>query len=110
MIGRSILAGVFISVGAICYLNNPNIIGATLFSIGIMAVIALDCPLYTGKIGFVNENMEVIFYPEYSKILNYSKQSFYVIELNSNNHLLKQELIFSDGSKLDLDIRTNSNT
>ena len=24
-----------------------------------------------GKIGFVNENMEVIFYPEYSKILNY---------------------------------------
>ena len=56
MIGRSILAGVFISVGAICYLNNPNIIGATLFSIGIMAVIALDCPLYTGKIGFVNKN------------------------------------------------------
>lgn len=56
MIGRSILAGVFISVGAICYLNNPNIIGAALFSIGIMAVIALDCPLYTGKIGFVNKN------------------------------------------------------
>mgnify|MGYP002522994240 FL=1 len=56
MIGRSILAGVFISVGAICYLNNPNLIGAILFSIGIMAVIALDCPLYTGKIGFINKN------------------------------------------------------
>lgn len=56
MIGRSILAGVFISVGAVCYLNNPNIIGAILFSIGIMAVIALDCPLYTGKIGFINKN------------------------------------------------------
>lgn len=56
MIGRSILAGVFISVGAVCYLNNPNIIGAILFSIGIMAVIALDCPLYTGKIGFINKD------------------------------------------------------
>lgn len=56
MIGRSVLAGVFISVGAVCYLNNPNIIGAILFSIGIMAVIALDCPLYTGKIGFINKN------------------------------------------------------
>lgn len=60
-----------------------------------------------GKIGFVNENMEVIFYPEYSKILNYSKQGFYVIEVNSNNHLLKHELIFSDGSKLALDTRTS---
>lgn len=56
MIGRSILAGVFISIGAVCYLNNPNIIGAILFSIGIMAVIALDCPLYTGKIGFINKD------------------------------------------------------
>lgn len=56
MIGRSILAGVFISVGAICYLNNPNILGAILFSVGIMAVIALDCPLYTGKIGFINKD------------------------------------------------------
>ena len=56
MIGRSVLAGVFISVGAICYLNNPNIVGAILFSIGIMAVIALACPLYTGKIGFINKN------------------------------------------------------
>lgn len=56
MIGRSILAGVFISVGAICYLNNPNVLGAILFSIGIMAVISLNCPLYTGQIGFINKN------------------------------------------------------
>ena len=56
MIGRSILAGVFISIGAVCYLNNPDIIGAILLSIGIMAVIALDCPLYTGKIGFINKD------------------------------------------------------
>lgn len=56
MIGRSILAGVFIGVGAICYLNNPTILGAILFSIGIMAVVSLDCPLYTGQIGFINKN------------------------------------------------------
>lgn len=56
-----------------------------------------------GKIGFVNENMEVIFYPKYSKILNYSKQMFYVIELDSNNFPIKQELIFSDGKKISVD-------
>lgn len=53
MIYRSILAGVFISVGGIAYLNNPNIIGAVLFSIGIIAVIVTQSKLFTGMIGFV---------------------------------------------------------
>lgn len=57
MIYRSILAGVFISLGGIAYLTNPNIIGACLFSIGILAVIITQSRLYTGMIGFVRCNI-----------------------------------------------------
>lgn len=56
MVYRSILAGVFISLGGIAYLTNPNIIGACLFSIGILAVIITQSKLYTGMIGFVKYN------------------------------------------------------
>jgi len=64
---KSILAGVLIALAGAIYLvftNNPNIpvdhqffanvAGAFLFSIGLIAVIALKANLYTGKIGYVD--------------------------------------------------------
>lgn len=63
---KSMLAGVLIALAGAIYLvftNNPNIpvdhqffanvAGAFLFSIGLIAVIAMKANLYTGKIGYV---------------------------------------------------------
>lgn len=55
-----------------------------------------------GKIGFVNEKFQIICYPEYSKIYNHSKYMFWVIKMNENNIICKNDIIFSDGTKLSL--------
>lgn len=55
LIFKSILAGVLIGLAACIYAGCENkIVGACLFSIGLIAVILLGAFLYTGKIGYVN--------------------------------------------------------
>jgi formate/nitrite transporter FocA (FNT family) len=50
----SIFAGLMISIGAIIYLNCPNrIVGAFLFSIGLITIMEFGFKLYTGVVGFV---------------------------------------------------------
>jgi len=50
---QSVIAGVLIGFGVIInLLTTPPILGATLFSFGLLAIIQLQIPLYTGKIGF----------------------------------------------------------
>lgn len=50
----SIFAGTMIAVGAITYLNCPNrIVGAFLFSIGLIVIMEFEFNLYTGKVGYV---------------------------------------------------------
>ena len=49
----SILAGMFIAIGCLVYTKQPNIIGAILFSFGLISVILLKLDLYTGKVGFM---------------------------------------------------------
>ena len=52
----SIFAGAMIAIGAIIYLNCPNrIVGAFLFSIGLITIMEFDFNLYTGKVGFVRK-------------------------------------------------------
>lgn len=49
----SIFVGVMISIGAVIYLNCPNrMVGAFLFSIGLIVIMELEFNLYTGKAGF----------------------------------------------------------
>ena len=51
---QSIIAGALIGFGVIInLLITPPILGAALFSFGLLAIIQLQIPLYTGKIGFV---------------------------------------------------------
>lgn len=52
MIFKSILGGFSISIGALLYVNNPNPIGAVLFSFGLYSICWLGFLLYTGKIGY----------------------------------------------------------
>ena len=57
---QSIIAGILIGFGVIINtITSPAILGATLFSFGLLAVIQLQIPLYTGRIGFViNRDMQ----------------------------------------------------
>ena len=51
---KSMLAGILIGMAGGIYLNCENkIVGAFLFSIGLIAVILLEANLFTGKIGYV---------------------------------------------------------
>lgn len=54
---KSLLAGFLIGIGGIAYLSLENhIIGAILFSFGLVTIIARGYDLYTGKIGYTNFN------------------------------------------------------
>lgn len=53
LVYKSVLAGVLIALAGILYLRNENmIVGALLFSIGLISVVVLDAKLYTGVIGY----------------------------------------------------------
>lgn len=50
---RSVLAGVMIGFGCIVYLMAPNrIVGACLFSFGLLTIVCRGLSLYTGKVGY----------------------------------------------------------
>jgi len=51
-LNKSVFAGIMIGVGGVIYLRCPNkIIGAFLFSIGLLTIIIFNANLFTGKIG-----------------------------------------------------------
>ena len=53
---RSIIAGVLIGIGAYAYASIANkVLGAFIFSIGLISVFALQAHLFTGKIGGLNK-------------------------------------------------------
>ncbi len=52
-LGRSLLAGVCISIGGIVYLKVGGVAGAVLFAFGLLAVVTLQLNLFTGKSQFV---------------------------------------------------------
>lgn len=66
---RSLTAGVFIGLGAMVYMATPGIIGALLFCIGLMGVVKFDALLFTGKIGYIDNDkftfmlyLRILFY------------------------------------------------
>lgn len=51
---QSIIAGALIGFGVIINtMTSPPVLGAALFSFGLLAIIQLQIPLYTGRIGFI---------------------------------------------------------
>lgn len=57
MLKQAIVSGILIGIGVIINLLSENkYIGAMLFSLGLLAIIHNNLPLYTGKIGFLREN------------------------------------------------------
>lgn len=61
---KSIYAGLMIGIGGIIYLslNNP-IIGAFLFSFGLLTIIIQQFNLFTGKIGFIKTKEQLFEIP-----------------------------------------------
>ena len=54
---KGIYAGVMIGIGGIAYLSITNkIIGAFIFSIGLISICIYNMNLYTGKIGYILNN------------------------------------------------------
>lgn len=52
----AILAGIAIGIAGFCYLSSKNIIGAVLFSFGLLTVVSYQLKLFTGTAGFFNKN------------------------------------------------------
>lgn len=51
---KSIIAGILIGLGVIINVQaKPPVLGALLFSFGLLTIVNLSLPLYTGKIGFL---------------------------------------------------------
>lgn len=62
MLLQSFKAGAFIALGCILYLLAPNeIIGAALFSVGLLGVISTKACLYTGQVHCLIEGDRTIF-------------------------------------------------
>lgn len=57
---KSYLAGALIGIGGFMFLSAENhVVGAALFSLGLLAVIVLECNLYTGKVGYISDKSEI---------------------------------------------------
>lgn len=61
MIKKSLLAGILIGLGVIINLQTETpIIGALLFSFGLLTIIQMQLLLYTGKVGFLAKGLPTI--------------------------------------------------
>ena len=62
-VGGSFLSGIFISIGAIAFLKVGGIIGACLFTFGLISIVHYQLKLYTGVSGFINNVDDCITLP-----------------------------------------------
>lgn len=60
LIIKSIFAGFCIGMGAYLYLQVGGVIGAFLFSIGLLSILLLNYKLYTGFIGYVEKPRDLL--------------------------------------------------
>lgn len=68
---KSILSGILIGIGGTIYLSIENkIVGAILFSIGLLSICYFKLPLYTGKIGYLIKKEVSIYDLSYMLIGN----------------------------------------
>ena len=60
---NSIIAGLLIGLGVIINTQtSPLILGALLFSFGLLTIIHLKLPLFTGKVGFLKGNLILVLF------------------------------------------------
>lgn len=52
----SILAGMMIAIGGVIYLSQGGVVGALLFSMGLLTILSFKLELFTGKAGLLATN------------------------------------------------------
>jgi len=58
---KATIAGLLIGLGVIINVQtDPPILGATLFSFGLLTIINLQLPLFTGRVGFLEPHLPMI--------------------------------------------------
>jgi formate/nitrite transporter FocA (FNT family) len=62
---RSILAGICIGLGGAIFIKLGGVIGACMFTFGLLTVVHFKLPLYTGTAGFIKLNK----FKEYEKMI-----------------------------------------
>lgn len=81
---KSIFAGVFISIGCLVYLNTPNVIGAILFSVGLVLVFVHNSKLVTGMFGILNNKFLDICIALVGNMIG----TFLIASVYKQNHIL----------------------
>lgn len=56
---KSILAGLCISIASYIYLQIGGVLGAILFSIGLLLILTMEFKLFTGTIGFISSTKDI---------------------------------------------------
>jgi formate/nitrite transporter FocA (FNT family) len=58
---KSILAGMMIAMGTITYMNASPIVGAFMFSIGLISIFQFNLYLFTGLVPYINIKRDIPF-------------------------------------------------
>lgn len=57
-IRKSLFSGVLIGIAGYAYVSNPGVVGSVLFAIGLILVLLFNQNLYTGKIGYIQDDIK----------------------------------------------------
>lgn len=57
-VGASILSGMLIGIACMASISAGGVLGALFFPVGLIAIILLGLPLYTGRIGYISGPQE----------------------------------------------------
>ena len=95
---QSFLAGILIGFGVIInVLTQPPVLGALLFSFGLLTIIQLQLPLYTGRIGFIktqnNPLVEILIFNFLGIIFTICLYTLFL------NHAFLELLVTAAGTK-----------
>ena len=66
---KGIFAGVFISIGCLAYISNQNILGALIFSVGLVLVLTHKYCLCTGMFGFTDYSIKDLFLALFGNVI-----------------------------------------
>lgn len=59
MIAKSIFGGIMIAIASYIYLQIGGVMGAILFSIGLLVILNMDFKLFTGTVGYIKDKKDI---------------------------------------------------
>lgn len=90
---KGIFAGVFISIGCIAYIGNQNILGALIFSVGLVLVLTHKYCLCTGMFGFTEYSVKDLLLALFGNVIG---TFFVALVYHENNALVESCRVIVD--------------